>query len=57
VGDVLAIDQDAAVLDVVEAQQQVDDGGLACARAADQADLLGRRIVRLSWSMTGLSLP
>ena len=42
VGDVLAVDQDAARLDVVEAQQQVDERGLAGARAADQADLLAR---------------
>ena len=38
--DVLAVDQDAPALDVVEAQQQVDDRRLARARAADQADLL-----------------
>ena len=40
VRDVLAVDQDAAAFDVVEAQQQVDDRRLARARAADQADLL-----------------
>ena len=40
VGDVLPVDQDAAALDVVEAQQQVHDRALAGARAADQADLL-----------------
>ena len=43
VGDVLAVDQDAAGLQVVEAQQQVDERRLAGARAADQADLLARR--------------
>jgi hypothetical protein len=41
-GDVLAVDQDAALLQVVEAQQQVDQRALAGARAADQADLLAR---------------
>ena len=45
VGDVLAVDQDAARLQVVEAQQQVDERRLAGARAADQADLLARRDV------------
>ncbi len=42
VRDVLAVDQDAAALEVVEAQQQVDERRLARARAADQADLLAR---------------
>ena len=41
-GDVLAVDQDAAALDVEEAQQQVDRGRLAGAGAADQPDLLAR---------------
>jgi hypothetical protein len=41
-GDVLAVDQDAPALQVVQAQQQVDDGALAGARAAHQADLLAR---------------
>ena len=41
-GDVLAVDQDAAFLDVEEAQQQVDRRRLAGAGAADQADLLAR---------------
>jgi hypothetical protein len=41
-GDVLAVDQQPARLDVVEAQQQVDERRLARARAADQADLLAR---------------
>ena len=36
--DVLAVDQDGAVLEVEEAQQQVDEGRLAGAGAADQAD-------------------
>ena len=40
VGDVLPVDQDAAALDVVEAQQQVDQRRLAGAGAADQPDLL-----------------
>ena len=39
-GDVLAVDQDAAALQVVEAQQQVDERRLAGARAADEAHLL-----------------
>ena len=40
--DVGAVDGDAAALAVVEAQQQVDDGRLAGAGAADEADLLAR---------------
>ena len=40
--DVLAVDQDAAALEVVEAQQQVDQRRLAGAGAADQADALAR---------------
>ncbi len=43
VGDVLPVDEDAAALDVVEAQQQVDQRRLAGARAADQPDLLAGR--------------
>ena len=46
VRDVLAVDQDAARLQVVEAQQQVDQRRLAGARAADEADLLARRDVQ-----------
>ena len=42
-GDVLAVDQDAARLDLVEAQQQVDQGRFAGARVADEADALARR--------------
>ena len=42
-GDVLAVDQDAPALEVVEAQEQVDERRLAGARAADQADLLAGR--------------
>ena len=42
VGDVLAVDQDAALFEVEEAQQQVDQRRLAGAGAADQADLLAR---------------
>ena len=38
--DVLAVDQDAAALDVVEALQQGEQGGLAAARLADQPDPL-----------------
>src|SRR6185437_6929587 len=45
--DILAVDQDAAALDVVEAQQQVDDRRLARTRAADQADLLSRADVEI----------
>ena len=40
--DVLAVDQDAAVLEIEEAQQQVDQRRLAGAGAADQPDLLAR---------------
>ena len=39
-GDVLSVDQDAPALEVVEAQQQVDQRRLAGARTADEADLL-----------------
>jgi hypothetical protein len=38
VGDVLAVDADGAILDVIKAQQQVDDGGFAGTAAADQSD-------------------
>ena len=38
--DILPVDDDAAGLDVVEAQQQVGDRRFAGARAADEADLL-----------------
>ena len=41
-GDVLTVDQHPALVHVVEAQQQVDQGRLAGARAADHADLLAR---------------
>ena len=40
--DVLPVDQDAAALEVEEAQQQVDQRRLAGAGAADQPDLLAR---------------
>ena len=39
-GDVLAIDEDAPALQVVQAQQQADQGRLAGAGGAHQADLL-----------------
>ncbi len=39
-GDVLAVDQDAAALEVEEAQQQIDERRLAGTGAADEADLL-----------------
>ena len=42
VADVLAVDADAALLELVEAQQQVDERRLARARAADEADALAR---------------
>ena len=42
-GDVLTVDQDAAAFEIEETQQQVDQGRLAGARAADQTDLLARR--------------
>ena len=41
-GDVLAVDQHPAALDVVQAQQQIDHGALAGTRATDQPDLLAR---------------
>ena len=41
--DVDAVDQDAAALDVVEAQQQADDRGLAGPGGADDADALAGR--------------
>ncbi len=41
-GDVLPVDEDAAALEVVEAEQQVDQRRLAGAGAADQPDLLAR---------------
>ena len=52
--DVLAVDQDAARLDVVEALQQGEDRRLAAARCADQADALAgvdvkARGARRSW--------
>ena len=40
--DVLAVDEDAPALEVVEAQEQVDERRLAGAGAADEADLLAR---------------
>ena len=46
-GDVLAVDHDAPRLHVVEAQQQVDEGRLAGAGAADHADLLARADAQL----------
>ncbi len=41
-GDVLAVDQDMPALEVVEAQEEIDDGRLAGARRPDQADLFTR---------------
>src|SRR6516164_11823589 len=38
--DILPVDEDAAAFEIEEAQQQVHDGGLAGAGAADKADLL-----------------
>src|ERR1041385_1104644 len=43
VRDVLPVDQDAAAFQIEEAQQQIDQRGLARARAADQPDLLAGR--------------
>ena len=37
-GDVLSVDQDAARLDLVKAQQQVDQGRFPGTRAPDQTD-------------------
>ncbi len=36
--DILSVDADAAAVDIVEAGQQVDDGGLAGAGRAHQGD-------------------
>ena len=41
-GDILAVDQDAAVLHVVEALQQREQRRLAAAGMADEADALAR---------------
>src|SRR5690554_811804 len=41
-GYILPVDQDPAPLHVMETQQQIDQGGLARARAADQTDALIR---------------
>src|SRR5690606_24363209 len=46
-GDVGAVDPDRAAFAVVEAQQQVDQGRLAGAGAADQADLFARAHVQV----------
>ena len=51
-GDVLAVDQDAPLLRLEEAQEQVDERGLADAGAADEADLLAGLMVRSRPSMT-----
>ena len=40
IADVVAVDQDGAAVDVVEAHQQLDHGGLAGAGRADDGDLL-----------------
>jgi len=56
-GDVLAVDQDPPALDVVEAQQQVDNRALAGAGAPDEADLLAGRIVNVKSSITLRSPP
>ena len=42
-GDVLPVDEDAALVHIVEAQEQVHEGGLARARAADETDAFARR--------------
>src|SRR5690606_8609277 len=41
-GNILPVDQDPAPLHVMETQQQIDQGGLACSRTADQTDALTR---------------
>ena len=41
-GDVLPVDQDAPPVEVIEAEQQVDQRRLAGAGGADEADLLAR---------------
>src|SRR5690606_17873752 len=45
--DALAVDQDAALLGVIQTLDQVDEGRLACARGAYDADLLPRRDVQI----------
>ena len=42
-GDILPVDQNASALDVVEAQQQIDQRRLAGARTPDEPDLFARR--------------
>ncbi len=46
-GDVLAVDQDPPRLYLVEAQQDVDEGRLAGAGGADEAEALARRDVEI----------
>src|SRR5690606_41892814 len=41
-GYILPVDQDPAPLHVMETQQQIDQGGLACSRTADQTDTFAR---------------
>src|SRR6185437_17131762 len=41
--DIGAVDQDTAALDLVEAQQQIDERRFAGAGMADEADALARR--------------
>ena len=53
--DVLAVDQDAAAFELEEAQQHIDQRGLAGAGAADQADLLARLHRRATARRSGLS--
>ena len=56
-GDVLAVDQDAPALQVMEAQQQMGQRRLARAGAPDQADPLARADVQVHVADQRLALP
>src|SRR5206468_3158024 len=47
ISDILAINEDAALLRVIEAQQQADEGGLATAARPYQRDMVSRLDVQL----------
>ena len=47
VRDILPVDQHPALLDIIKAQQQIDDGALAGAGTADQADFFARLDVQI----------
>ena len=41
-GDVLSVDRDAAMFEIVETQEQIDERGFAGARTTDESDALAR---------------